>query len=159
MILFTSRIDGLFKSGALAYDKRPVWFDVVKAFPPKWHDYLAPPPKVENKPIFYSEDVIRAKFFKCFGSPGIIDLTDPDRVPPSEVFIENYVKLAQSKPLSQDELFETTRQRLNELGYGLTYRRGQEVEMPLKKSIGGQILEYVHSPDSSSNSFSDEKNV
>ena len=73
-----SRLLGLYKSGALKYEDRPVWFDVYEAFPPKYEprwdrhhlsygtggnlSKLGPPTN-----ILYKEDLVRAKFFKVFG--------------------------------------------------------------------------------------------
>lgn len=62
-----SRVRDLMRSGVIKESKKPVWFDVYAAFPPKREPlYVKPVRKVwrkteENVPeIFYKEDQIRA---------------------------------------------------------------------------------------------------
>ena len=65
-----SRINDLVKSGVIAYDDRPLWFDVYKAFPPIRGPKFLEDPKPDElglvnvvddvRPIFYKEDWARA---------------------------------------------------------------------------------------------------
>jgi len=68
--MFTYRINDLVKSGVIAYDDRPLWLDVYKAFPPvREPKFLSDPGPDELglvnvvddvRPIFYEEDWARA---------------------------------------------------------------------------------------------------
>ncbi|KAL0272079.1 UNVERIFIED_CONTAM: hypothetical protein PYX00_005188 [Menopon gallinae] len=54
------RMTGLLERGAVKI--RPIWYDVYKAFPPKYDPYFSrPAPDISVKPIFYEEDRIRAQ--------------------------------------------------------------------------------------------------
>jgi len=73
-----SRASGLLRAGAVKWENRPLWYDCYVAFPP------AVEPKFDRLPLleeplpelFYPEDAVRARFYKEFGSLGVIDLTD-----------------------------------------------------------------------------------
>ena len=49
------RLTGLLRSGAIKEEDRPIWYDVVKAFPPR----PKPPPKQNIPNILYPEDFVR----------------------------------------------------------------------------------------------------
>lgn len=121
------RMEGLIKTGVVQFENRPIWYDVLKSFPPPiWPDWLRPEPKYTEKPIFYPEDRIRAHFFKTFNAPGIIDLTDSSQRPPSEIFIQKYIQIAlnpDNSRLSRDEVSELARRQLQEMGYQVEYRK------------------------------------
>ena len=52
---------GLLRTGGIAKQNKPVWFDVWKAFPPKVDPVLdRPEDPTPLKQIFYPEDRIRA---------------------------------------------------------------------------------------------------
>ena len=60
---FVCRMEGFIKSGVVQFEDRPIWYDVLKSFPPPiWPDWLRPEPKYIEKLIFYSQDRIRATF-------------------------------------------------------------------------------------------------
>lgn len=64
MDVFSSfRYTGLIKSGAVRAENRPIWYDVYKHFKPSVEPLaIRPEPvRMEVKPIFYREDVTRAK--------------------------------------------------------------------------------------------------
>lgn len=60
-----SRFTALWENGAITEDKLPLWYDVYKAFPPKYEPkYDRPSSQAPIRNIFYKEDVIRAQFHK-----------------------------------------------------------------------------------------------
>lgn len=70
-----SRVKYLIESGSLK--KAPLWFDVVRRFPPPKHSLLSVSDTVEPKEIpkiTYPEDDIKRKFFKKFDRA----IRDPD---------------------------------------------------------------------------------
>ncbi|CAL2036819.1 unnamed protein product [Caenorhabditis brenneri] len=114
-----SRVTGLIRAGQLNWEDRPLWYDVYISSPP-----LTPPdwnvklPKFEEpiRPIFYEEDVLRAKFYKTYRNTAGIQV-DSARTSVSQQFINEY-KLVKSEnsSASPDQLFEMTQKRLNENG-------------------------------------------
>jgi small subunit ribosomal protein S23 len=61
MLLFFHRVRGLLRSGALKEEDKPVWYDIYKAFPPKYEPrYDRPALDVPLRNLFYSEDTLRA---------------------------------------------------------------------------------------------------
>jgi len=117
-----SRILGFQKTGAADYDKRPLWFDVYQAFPPKyeprWDRHVLNYGAGSNvaamgKPtkILYREDTVRAQFYKVFFAE---DLAKQDqtrikeRFPPiyNETFnlIENKETMSQMFIQKHDEV-------------------------------------------------------
>ena len=105
-----SRLVGFQKSGAVPWEKRPIWFDVYEAFPPKyeprWDRHVLPQGTGSNvaalgppRKVLYAEDTVRAQFYKVFCAEDL-DRRDQvrvkaDRFPPlyNETFnlIENKV--------------------------------------------------------------------
>lgn len=58
---FLHRVRGLLKSGALKEEDKPIWYDIYKAFPPKYEPrYDRPAPDLPLRNLFYPEDTIRA---------------------------------------------------------------------------------------------------
>ncbi|XP_003707190.1 mitochondrial ribosomal protein S23 [Megachile rotundata] len=58
-----SRITALWQNKALPETKLPLWYDVYKAFPPKYEPrFDRPAPQTPIRNILYKEDAIRAKF-------------------------------------------------------------------------------------------------
>jgi small subunit ribosomal protein S23 len=54
-------VRGLLKSGALKEEDKPIWYDIYKAFPPKYEPrYDRPAPDLPLRNLFYPEDTIRA---------------------------------------------------------------------------------------------------
>ncbi|XP_074604987.1 mitochondrial ribosomal protein S23 [Brevipalpus obovatus] len=154
------RMEGLIKSGVVKFENRPIWYDVLKSFPPSiWPDWLRPEPKYIEKPIFYPEDRIRAHFFKTFNAPGIIDLTDSSRRPPSEIFIEKYIQIAlnpDNSKLSRDQVSDLARRDLQEMGYQIEYRKRyqrQKTEQPESATSSSSLS----SPKNSSTSMKPKK--
>lgn len=105
-----SRTTGLLRAGALKQEDQPLWYNVYKAFPPREEPrYDRPVPTQEIPNIFYPEDVIRAKFYKTYGSPGIIDMSNPNSQSICQKFVDYYLELQQKQP-DKDEahLFQET---------------------------------------------------
>lgn len=60
-----SRVTSLIRTGVLKKQNVPVWYWVYKAFPPQDEPrFDRPVSEKPIKPIFYEEDIIRAKFHK-----------------------------------------------------------------------------------------------
>lgn len=54
------RLSGILKAGAIKEQDKPIWYDVYKAFPPKYEPAFARPAvRKEIKSIYYPEDIIR----------------------------------------------------------------------------------------------------
>ncbi|KAF8564648.1 hypothetical protein P879_09881 [Paragonimus westermani] len=69
------RIDGMLKNGAVAYENRPVWYDVYKAFPPRVEPvYSRPVPAMNVRDILYVEDIERSEAFRRYQKLGLINL-------------------------------------------------------------------------------------
>lgn len=124
-----SRVRNLMRSGVMKPHEKPIWFDVYEAFPPKRDPLYVKPhtrPRI-NRPetvpdIFYSEDLIRAKFYQVYGSgPRALELSRSNFVSVCQRFVEEYEELQKSSDLDEDALFEETGKRL--LAQGITLRR------------------------------------
>jgi len=118
-----SRIHDLIKSGALDYDKRPLWYDVYAAHPPiRKPVYIADPKpdeygltevKDDVRKIFYPEDKIRAVAAVKFRRYNWISSMFPHENHPqrnlTQTFVSQYRELEEkSKDLSPHELFAET---------------------------------------------------
>lgn len=58
---FASRMTSLLKGGVIAEDNLPAWYNVYKAFPPKYEPcFSRSKSEKEIKNIFYEEDQLRA---------------------------------------------------------------------------------------------------
>ncbi|KFB36983.1 AGAP002893-PA-like protein [Anopheles sinensis] len=103
-----TRTQGLLKSGALKFDERPLWYDVVTAFPPKDEPrFDRPAPNVSVRPIFYAEDTIRAKFHKTNKASFAVNLLDNNNRSATQQFIEIYQGLASQGALDEQKVFDT----------------------------------------------------
>ena len=118
-----SRIHDLIKSGALDYDKRPLWYDVYAAFPPiRKPVYIADPKpdeygltevKDDVRKIFYPEDRARAAASAKFRRYNWLSSMFPDgRFPQrnfTQAFVSQYMQLEEThNDLSAHELFAET---------------------------------------------------
>ncbi|KAK6728669.1 hypothetical protein RB195_005985 [Necator americanus] len=118
------RITGLIRSGQLVWAERPLWYDVYIAHPPlEAHDWNTKHPKYDEpvRKIFYSEDIVRAAFYKKYRG-GVINL-EHGRESLAQQFINECeaVKSEQEgkENLTHDELFRRTEQRMKDLGVEL----------------------------------------
>ncbi|EAT42530.1 AAEL005944-PA [Aedes aegypti] len=111
-----TRTEGLLRSGALKWDDRPLWYDVVKAFPPKEEPrYDRPAPNVSVRSIYYAEDPVRAKFHKLQNrSQYLTNLSDMRSKTATQHFIEIYQQLQQQGALDEEKVFETAQEMLEE---------------------------------------------
>ena len=134
-----SRLSGLHKTGAADYAKRPLWFDIYEAFPPKyeprWDRHLLSYGQGSNvkalgppRKIFYTEDKVRAQFYKVFFAEDLAKQNQPskstERFPPvynetfnllqnkdcmAQVFIRKYQEIeAKGDVPSDGNLFKAT---------------------------------------------------
>ncbi|KAK7082555.1 Structural constituent of ribosome [Halocaridina rubra] len=102
-----TRISGLMKTGAVNIVDRPLWYDVYEAFPPKLEpSYDRKVKEIPFRKIFYPEDLIRAQFYKKYGSPGTIQLSDQNlRLSLCQLFIEEYERLKAEGNTVDEDLF------------------------------------------------------
>ncbi|XP_055587189.1 28S ribosomal protein S23, mitochondrial-like [Uranotaenia lowii] len=110
-----TRTEGLLRAGAMKWDERPLWYDVVKAFPPKEEPrFDRPAPNVKVRPIFYAEDKIRAKYYKHSSAQYMVNMADTKTKTPSQHFVEIYQKLGTQGALDEGRVFETAQELLGE---------------------------------------------
>ncbi|XP_066944284.1 small ribosomal subunit protein mS23 isoform X2 [Macrobrachium rosenbergii] len=87
---------------------KPLWYEVYEAFPPKLE------PKFDRKvhekqirPILYPEDMHRAQFYKKYGSPGSIRLSEDSKRPTlCQLFIEEYERLLSEGSTPTEKLMD-----------------------------------------------------
>jgi len=123
-----TRVRDLMRAGVIKEKDKPIWYDVYAAYPPKRNPlYVKPFTKTvltEDKvpEIFYREDVIRAKFYKTYGTgPRTLDLSKSNFVSTCQRFVEKYNELQSTGDFEEDALFEETSKAL--LAEGLILRR------------------------------------
>jgi len=96
-------------------EDKPIWYDVYKAFPPRLEPTFArPAPNIKIRPIFYEEDRIRAKFHKTVKQTRAIDLLNQTKPTECQMFIEIYNKLAAQGALSEEKIFDTALELLED---------------------------------------------
>ncbi|ELT90724.1 hypothetical protein CAPTEDRAFT_48258, partial [Capitella teleta] len=113
-----TRVTGLLRSGALKHDDRPLWYDVMAAFPPSTepkYDRL----KLQQPPrnILYPEDNIRAKFSMAYSSPGVYDMRNPNDKSICQKFVDKYREI--EKSTTEGDIFEATAKALEAEGIHL----------------------------------------
>ncbi|XP_066434858.1 small ribosomal subunit protein mS23 isoform X2 [Eleutherodactylus coqui] len=102
------------RSRVIKENEKPIWYDVYAAFPPKREPTYEKPLKRRTKQpdnvpaILYSEDVVRAKFYKTYGTSGIFYLYQKDFKSNCQRFVEKYTELQKAGEVSEDKLFEET---------------------------------------------------
>uniref|UniRef100_A0A336LMB5 Small ribosomal subunit protein mS23 n=1 Tax=Culicoides sonorensis TaxID=179676 RepID=A0A336LMB5_CULSO len=112
--IFT-RTTALLRTGAMKSEDKPIWYDIYKAFPPKLEPrFDRPAPVTSIQPIFYEEDKIRARFHKEVKQLQSISLISTKRQTDSQMFIETYNHLKKQGALSEDKIFETSLELLQE---------------------------------------------
>uniref|UniRef100_A0A182QUL5 Small ribosomal subunit protein mS23 n=1 Tax=Anopheles farauti TaxID=69004 RepID=A0A182QUL5_9DIPT len=103
-----TRTQGLLKSGAMKFDERPLWYDIVSAFPPVEEPrYDRPAPNVRVRQIFYQEDLVRAKFHKSGKATFAVNLLDNINRTPAQQFIEIYKNLSSQGALDEEKVYDT----------------------------------------------------
>lgn len=122
-----SRLCGLLRSGALKEEDKPIWYNIYEKFPPLTEPcFKREVSEKEIPPIFYPEDVYRAKFYKKYGSPGIIDMIDTSSQQLSEQYIQIYQELRKKGNIN--DIDKATEAALLEKGIRLTGRKNVEKE-------------------------------
>ncbi|XP_029644589.1 28S ribosomal protein S23, mitochondrial [Octopus sinensis] len=126
-----SRVNGLLRSKAMKEENRPLWFDIYKAFPPIVE------PRYDRKAVhkaipdlLYPEDIIRARFYKLYGNPDVVDLTNEQVKTTCQKFIENYFKLQDQEDVAEEDLFQKAIDNLKAQGIRLrtiTEKESEEV--------------------------------
>jgi len=111
-----SRVTGLYKSGAIKQEQLPLWYPIYEAFPPKyeprWDRQSEVKPLVK---IIYTEDVVRAKFYRQFGEWELVDLFS-EKPPTSQLFVDKYLAIAGTGGFSEDEVWDRTVSQLESEG-------------------------------------------
>ncbi|KAJ1185488.1 hypothetical protein NDU88_002280 [Pleurodeles waltl] len=124
-----TRVRDLMRAGVIKPSQKPVWYDVYAAFPPKKEPLYQEPKKgvsvtIEDniRPIFYEEDLIRAKFYEIYGNgPKAFDLSRHNFKSTSQRFIEKFHELQKAGETDEEKLFEDTGKAL--LAEGIILRR------------------------------------
>ncbi|XP_058813563.1 small ribosomal subunit protein mS23 [Topomyia yanbarensis] len=120
-----TRTQGLLRAGAMKWEDRPLWYDVVAAFPPKEEPrFDRPAPKVKVRSIFYAEDKIRAKYHQKVAANHMVNLADVRNKTPTQHFIEIYRNLETQGALDEERVFETVQEMLEEKLKELRLERG-----------------------------------
>ncbi|RUS79497.1 hypothetical protein EGW08_012729 [Elysia chlorotica] len=119
-----SRLTGLLRSGAIKEEDRPIWYDVVKAFPPQ----PRPPPKQNIPNILYPEDFVRVHFYNTYTDPGATKLADKKTKSVQQRFVDQYLDLHEKKSVPPDSLFEETVRILKEGGVRLITHEEKQAE-------------------------------
>ncbi|KAA0194387.1 hypothetical protein HAZT_HAZT001323 [Hyalella azteca] len=114
--IFT-RTTGLLQSGAIKNEDKPLWYDIYEAFPPlEAPRYDRPKSYLTVKPIFYAEDVIRAKFYQKYGCPQTVNADEAykwEKTNFCRAFIEAYQEIeAREGHLSDQELMLKAEKKL-----------------------------------------------
>ncbi|XP_077296868.1 mitochondrial ribosomal protein S23 [Arctopsyche grandis] len=74
--IFT-RVEGLLRCKAMHPEDRPIWWDIYRAFPPTREPVFDRTiSAVTIRPIYYKEDIIRAKYHKSGEPIGTVNLSD-----------------------------------------------------------------------------------
>ncbi|XP_059162202.1 small ribosomal subunit protein mS23-like [Physella acuta] len=108
-----TRMTGLLRSGAIKEEDRPIWYDIVKALPPKPSLH---PRQVQT--VFYPEDYIRAHFYRNFTDSEPVTLNN-NIISVTQRFVDKYIELQSQKSHPVDQLFQITVNKLQEEGVKL----------------------------------------
>uniref|UniRef100_A0A8C0WZ36 Small ribosomal subunit protein mS23 n=1 Tax=Castor canadensis TaxID=51338 RepID=A0A8C0WZ36_CASCN len=121
-----TRTRDLLRAGVLK--KKPVWYDIYKAFPPLREPVFRRPrlrygkAKTPIQDIFYHEDRIRAKFYSAYGSgQKAFDMFNPNFKSVCQRFVEKYIELQNLGETDEEKLFMETGKAL--LAEGVILRR------------------------------------
>ncbi|XP_077996195.1 small ribosomal subunit protein mS23-like [Glandiceps talaboti] len=121
-----TRTRNLIRAGVITEKNKPVWFDVMQAFPPIEEPlFHRKTDQTPLKQILYPEDTIRAKFYEVYGSQGSLDLNKHSTVQRTSCyrFIQKYEELEIQGNVSEDQLFEATADALRQEGLLLRKRK------------------------------------
>ena len=165
-----SRTKALLDKKGISEQRKPLWYDIYEAFPPKYeprHDrhlvtfaipganvaQMPPPPK-----ILYEEDQIRAKYYKAFMPSdrktikpsmassevfNLLETEDLGKKTYSQIFVDKYNELKNQGKYSNEELFTATLDNLEVNGINLR----QEVKVDEKTDKPEGSLPKFQFPD------------
>uniref|UniRef100_A0A8V5HHZ7 Small ribosomal subunit protein mS23 n=1 Tax=Melopsittacus undulatus TaxID=13146 RepID=A0A8V5HHZ7_MELUD len=129
-----SRTRNLLRIGVV---KKPLWFDVYAAFPPRREPlYRVPRPRYGRvqdviRSVFYPEDEVRARFYRVYGSgPRPFDLSQSHYKSTCQRFVEKYNELKEEGKIEEEKLFEETGKALLASGILLQRRGTEKVSSP-----------------------------
>ncbi|BFZ04565.1 hypothetical protein BsWGS_07604 [Bradybaena similaris] len=134
---------GLLKSGAVKQEDRPIWYDIVKALPPK------PVPQVrEIQKVVYPEDFVRVHFYKTFVETSPTLLTNEKTKSISQRFVDTYLELHSKKVVPPEEIFQKTIDLLKAEGVQLqTIQEKEAIDLARRQSIPTHSEKYAGHDD------------
>lgn len=127
-------------------EDKPIWYDVYEAFPPKVEPkFDRPAPNIPVRSLFYEEDIIRAylyhnnnipsvliyyflsrKYHKFNTSLQTVNLSDSRNQSQTQIFIDLFNKYKGEGALSDEKIFETANDMLQEKMQDLKNERTAE---------------------------------
>ncbi|CAL1529924.1 unnamed protein product [Lymnaea stagnalis] len=127
-----ARMSGLLRSGAIKEEDRPIWYDVIKAIPPK---PVPPPKQVQN--ILYPEDFVIAHFYRTYTDPEPVRLNDHKNKTVLQRFVDKYFELQSKKSVPTDQLFNETLLTLKAEGIHLITHAEKQSRTKGKSPVSG----------------------
>ncbi|XP_071553669.1 small ribosomal subunit protein mS23 isoform X1 [Temnothorax nylanderi] len=102
-----TRIASLLKGKGLKEEDTPLWVAVYEAFPPKYEPrYDRRLPKKPVRPIFYEEDLIRARFHRDQSFIPATNLANENVKSATQNFLSMYETIKKQEGLSEDSAYE-----------------------------------------------------
>ncbi|XP_014483693.1 PREDICTED: 28S ribosomal protein S23, mitochondrial [Dinoponera quadriceps] len=102
-----SRVSSLLRGGAMKSEDAPLWLAVYEAFPPKYEPrFDRQLPSKPITPIFYKEDLVRARFHKDQGFIPATNLGRENIKTASQNFLSMYKMIQKEEGLSMDAAYE-----------------------------------------------------
>ncbi|XP_012526581.1 28S ribosomal protein S23, mitochondrial [Monomorium pharaonis] len=102
-----TRVTSLLKGKAVREEDMPLWVAVYEAFPPKYEPrYDRRLPKKPVKPIFYEEDLVRARFHRDQSFIPATNLANENVKSATQNFSSIYKTMRKEKELSDDNAYE-----------------------------------------------------
>ncbi|XP_029172697.1 probable 28S ribosomal protein S23, mitochondrial [Nylanderia fulva] len=107
-----SRIISLLKGKAMKEEDKPLWLAVYEAFPPKYEPrYDRKLPQKPIRPIFYEEDLIRARFHKDQNFIPATNLANESMKSATQNFLSLYKTIKEQEELSENNVYEKAMQQ------------------------------------------------
>ncbi|XP_046818681.1 28S ribosomal protein S23, mitochondrial [Vespa crabro] len=108
-----TRISSLIYGGAKAETGKPLWYTIYEAFPPKYEPkYDRVTPYIPIRPIYYKEDVIRARFHQDCKNLDLINLSNKKYPSQTKKFLDTYNELRMLN-LSDEAAYEQALEKFN----------------------------------------------
>ncbi|CAB0039916.1 unnamed protein product [Trichogramma brassicae] len=102
-----SRVTALLKTGAMKEENKPLWYEIYKAFPPKYEPrFDRPAPDTPVRKIFYPEDVVRARFHREHRALAAVNMIDPNVSSRMEQFLNIYNQLKEVHYIYTNNAFD-----------------------------------------------------